>query len=110
MPMGHCMPEPNQQDCFRAGTAVRAGKKFEVCEIILLPTVGTPAGPDWFCIQFCLIQRELKNSGSGFRQLASSRQRIAARLGIVSTDSQIRIRALNTPIPRDAATVKADIA
>src|SRR6478752_7240383 len=104
------MREPNQQDCFRAGTAARVGKKFEVCGITLLPKVGIPVELDWFCTPFCLTQRTPKSCGSAFLRLASLRPRMAAGLGIVVTGYQIRVPVLNTLIPRGPATVKSDIA
>ena len=94
---------------FEVMMAARVGKKFKVCGIILLPTVGTPARPDWFCIRFCSIQRMPKSSGLGFRRLASLRRRMAAGAGTVAIEYQIRSQTLNTLIQRRPATAKSDI-
>jgi hypothetical protein len=110
MPTGHYTPEQNRQDSFRVGTAARVGKKFKACETILLPAAGILAGPAWFYIRFCSIQRTPKNSGSGFRRPASLRQRMAAEPGIVAIDCQMRNPALNTPTRQRPATAKSDIA
>src|SRR5262245_61500471 len=104
------MPEPNRQDCFRAGTAEKIGKKCKVCETILLPIVGALAGPDWYCIRSCLIQQMTKSSGSGFRRPASLRLRMEVRLGIAAIVYQMRRRAPNTRTPLHRATAKSDIA
>ena len=104
------MPEPNRQDCFRAGTAARTGKKWKVCETILPPTVGPLAAPDWYCIRSCLIRQMPKNSGSEFRRPASLRLRMEARPGIAAIAYRIKSQALNTLTPLHRATAKSDIA